>query len=61
VGVPCEGKYREVLNTDDPAYGGNGILNTAVCDTLEHLTNEKSLEDKFFDIYAERAGETYEK
>lgn len=33
----------------------------AVCDTLEHLTNEKSLEDKFFDIYAERAGETYEK
>ena len=35
VGVPCEGKYREVLNTDDPAYGGNGILNTAVCDTLE--------------------------
>jgi len=32
----------------------------AVCDTLEHLTNEKSLEDKFFDIYAERAGETYE-
>lgn len=28
-----------------------------VCDTLEHLTEEKSLEEKFFDIYAERAGE----
>ncbi|NBH13222.1 ATP-binding cassette domain-containing protein [Lachnospiraceae bacterium] len=33
----------------------------AVCDTLDNLTIEKSLEDKFFDIYAERAGETYEK
>ncbi len=33
----------------------------AVCDTLKNLTIEKSLEDKFFDIYAERAGETYEK
>lgn len=33
----------------------------AVCDSLEHLTEEKSLEEKFFDIYAERAGESYEK
>lgn len=33
----------------------------AVCDTLANLTEEKSLEEKFFDIYAERAGETYEK
>lgn len=33
----------------------------AVCDTLEHLTAEKNLEEKFFDIYAERAGESYEK
>ena len=32
-----------------------------VCDTLEKLTIEKSLEEKFFDIYAERAGESYEK
>ncbi|MCI8484779.1 MAG: ABC transporter ATP-binding protein [Lachnospiraceae bacterium] len=32
-----------------------------VCDSLEHLTEEKSLEEKFFDIYAERAGESYEK
>lgn len=35
VGVPCEGKYKEVFNTDDPAFGGCGILNAAVCDTLE--------------------------
>lgn len=28
-----------------------------VCDTLENLTSEKSLEDKFFDIYVEMAGE----
>lgn len=33
----------------------------AVCDTLENLTKDKSLEEKFFDIYAERAGESYEK
>ncbi len=32
----------------------------AVCDTLEHLTQEKPLEEKFFDIYAEKAGESYE-
>ena len=32
-----------------------------VCDTLEHKKKKKSLEEKFFDIYAERAGESYEK
>ena len=35
VGVPCEGKYREVFNTDDSAYGGCGILNKHVCDAME--------------------------
>lgn len=29
----------------------------AVCDKLENITVEKSLEDKFFDIYLEMAGE----
>lgn len=33
----------------------------AVCDTLENLTAEKPLEEKFFDIFAERAGEMNEK
>ncbi len=32
-----------------------------VCDTLENITAEKCLEEKFFDIYAERAGESNEK
>ncbi len=25
IGVPLAGSYREVLNTDDPAYGGSGV------------------------------------
>lgn len=33
----------------------------AVCDTLENITADKPLEEKFFDIYAERVGETDEK
>ncbi len=33
----------------------------AVCDTLENLTAEKPLEEKFFDIFAERAGGVNEK
>ncbi len=33
----------------------------AVCDTLESLTAEKPLEEKFFDIFAERAGGMNEK
>ena len=32
-----------------------------VCDTLENMTKDKCLEEKFFDIYAERAGEFNEK
>ena len=27
VGVPAEGRYEEVLNTDDPSYGGSGVMN----------------------------------
>ncbi|WP_241021691.1 1,4-alpha-glucan branching protein GlgB [Burkholderia sp. Ac-20353] len=27
IGVPCAGRYREIVNTDDPAYGGSGVAN----------------------------------
>ncbi len=35
VGVPYEGKYREVLNTDARIYGGSGTVNRKVCETIE--------------------------
>lgn len=35
VGVPYEGKYCEILNTDAAIYGGNGIVNKKECRTIE--------------------------
>ncbi len=35
VGVPCEGKYKEIFNTDDRSYGGSGCVNKKVCETME--------------------------
>ena len=29
-GVPFEGKYKEILNTDDKKYGGNGVVNSKI-------------------------------
>ena len=28
INVPLPGKYREIFNSDDPAFGGSGVLNT---------------------------------
>lgn len=34
IGVPYDGKYKEILNTDDVDYGGNGYVNKRVKSAL---------------------------
>lgn len=34
VGVPYEGKYTEIMNSDAACYGGGGEVNTEICHTV---------------------------
>ena len=34
INVPLPGKYREVFNSDDPQYGGSGVLNTGIMEAF---------------------------
>jgi 1,4-alpha-glucan branching enzyme len=36
IGVPLEGKYREVFNTDETRFGGNGRINNKILYTAEY-------------------------
>lgn len=41
IGVPYEGKYREVLNTDAQEFGGGGRINAGRIDSLEEECDGK--------------------
>lgn len=45
VGVPFEGQYEEILNSDDPKYGGSGVTNEGVknSDKIEYNGRENSI------------------
>ncbi len=41
VGVPFEGKYIEVLNSDNTKYGGSGVINTEIMVSQEHFCDNR--------------------
>lgn len=45
IGVPFEGQYEEILNSDDPKYGGSGVTNIGVknSDKIEYNGRENSI------------------
>jgi 1,4-alpha-glucan branching enzyme len=40
IGVPYEGKYREVFNTDESRFGGNGRINRKVLQTADYEVDD---------------------
>ena len=40
VGLPRAGSWREVMNTDQEAYGGSGVVNTADIETAENWSHQ---------------------
>ncbi len=41
LGVPFEGKYKEIINSDNENYGGSGIINTEVITSQKIFWNKK--------------------
>lgn len=41
-GVPFEGKYKEILNTDDVKYGGSGVVNSRVKKAQDREWDDRS-------------------
>ena len=40
IGVPCEGKYRELINTDDVRFGGTGQTNKRMIATQDEAADD---------------------
>ncbi len=41
IGVPYEGKYTEIINTDDKEFGGEGVVNKETIHTVEEECDSK--------------------
>ena len=39
IGVPYEGRYKELINSDDEKYGGSGAVNPRARSTKKQMTD----------------------